>query len=56
NEELDIDREVLEHNKYNFTSGNEELRSSDIACIDNISITEKSCTLEMLEKMINESK
>ncbi|CAG8645808.1 7134_t:CDS:2, partial [Cetraspora pellucida] len=34
--------------------GSKELRSSDMACMDNISFAEKGRTLEMLEKIINE--
>ncbi|CAG8681747.1 5980_t:CDS:10, partial [Cetraspora pellucida] len=53
--ELDNNREAFEHDKYNFTNSSEELRSSGMVCMDNISFAEKSHTLKMLEKMINES-
>ncbi|CAG8564587.1 22147_t:CDS:2 [Gigaspora rosea] len=52
--ELNSDLEIPEHNEYEFTNGNSELRSSGMAYTDNISFTEKSRTLEILEKMIDE--
>ncbi|CAG8582264.1 9618_t:CDS:2, partial [Cetraspora pellucida] len=55
NEELDGEREVLEHGEYAFAGGEDELRSSGMAFADNISCSERSRTLELLEKMINES-
>jgi len=49
NEELNSDA------KYEFMNSNDELRSSGMAYMDNISFSEKSCTLEILEKMISKS-
>ncbi|RIB17883.1 hypothetical protein C2G38_1968003, partial [Gigaspora rosea] len=53
---VDVDPKDIEHytGYYEFTNGNSELRSSGMAYTDNISFTEKSRTLEILEKMIDE--